>query len=143
MIAELELFFTIRSQWLIDGRVDALARIHSLPTAFYQQDSVRFASSREDLHRVFQDAQDDLLRKGIVRLRPRILDSAAPQRRGFPVLVENHALDRFDQTVQIRTIRFYLRNTPIEGYKIEMQEHISLKIVVPAPQPPYTKNVVH
>lgn len=143
MLAELELFFAIRSQWMVDGRLDALARMHILPAAFYHREKVQFASTPRDLHRIFRNLQDDLLRDGIVRLRPRVGEPSSPVDRTFPVIVEYQALDRFNQIISFWKIRYYLRDTGSEGFKVEMMEDLEIRPVTPRPQPPYASRALH
>lgn len=143
MLGELELFFMIRAQWLIDGRFRALSGMHSLPAAFYSNDQVELASSLEDLDKIFQDAQDRLLRDGVVRIRPRIVELGDHQKNTFPVLVEFRALDRYGQILFLVRIRFYVHGATAGTFRIEMQEEIERKSVAQTPVEPKDDTVVH
>lgn len=143
MHGELELFFMIRSQWLIDGRLSALARMHTIPTAFYAKDEVELASSKEELEKIFRDCQDDLLRDGIVRIRPRILEISETQKSTFPVLVEYRAMDRYGQIIFLVKIRYYLHIAKAGGFIIEMQEELEWRKVAQTPFSPSANTVVH
>ncbi len=143
MLRELELFFMIRAQWLIDGRFRALSNMHSLPAAFYSNNEVELASSLSDLDRIFQDTQDRLLRDGVVRIRPRVIELGDPQKNTFPVLVEFRALDRYGQILFLVRIRFYVHGATSATFRIEMQEEIERKHIAQTPVSPTDTTVVH